>query len=331
MGFDLARSIDLHLRLGGPERKLPQTPPRPTERAACIELTYSSFPSALSLEERRPSGKLLPHPGQVSWLSDSELGARRAPIKTSAFPCVVLQARWRLPRSLDPPLKAARTQWRDRAGFSPASLLARHGHPKAPRFYPGIRELVKKKKESASGCELRYSAQMTFLQRMAQWLGPRRLLWVMRFYPPYLGAGIRVRNIDPSLRSIEVVLPLRPWTRNFVGTQFGGSLYSMCDPFFMLLVMMRLGPEYTVWDKSARIDFLKPGMSAVRARFEVSDDQLQRIKDGVERQGKVNPVFEVTVTDFEGEPIARVTKTLSVRKRNRDVSLQERKSATAID
>lgn len=161
-------------------------------------------------------------------------------------------------------------------------------------------------------------ARMTFLQRVAEWVGPRRLLWAMRFYPPYFGAGIRTRNIDRSLRSIEVEMPLRPWTRNYVGTQFGGSLYSMCDPFFMLLVMMRLGPEYIVWDKSGQIDFLKPGRGPVRARFEITDEQLAQIKDGVKREGKVNPVFEVTVTDLEGTPIARVTKTLSVRKRNRE-------------
>lgn len=91
----------------------------------------------------------------------------------------------------------------------------------------------------------------------------------------------------------------------------------MCDPFFMLLVMLRLGPDYVVWDKSAQIDFLKPGRGAVRARFEVTDDQLARIRDGVEREGKINPLFEVTVTDLKGNPIARVSKTLSVRKRSR--------------
>jgi len=158
---------------------------------------------------------------------------------------------------------------------------------------------------------------MTFFQRMAERVGPRRLLWALRFYPPYLGAGIRTRNIDPSLRFMEVEMPLRPWTQNYVGTQFGGSLYSMCDPFFMLLVMMRLGPQYIVWDKSAQIDFLKPGRGAVRARFEVTDEQLDRIKADVEREGKVNPVFEVTVADMEGTPVARITKTLSVRKRTR--------------
>jgi hypothetical protein len=83
----------------------------------------------------------------------------------------------------------------------------------------------------------------------------------------------------------------------------------------MLLMIMRLGREYVVWDKSAKIDFLKPGRGLVRARFEISDEELQRIKEEVEREGKVNPTFEVTVVDSEGTPIARVSKVLSVRKR----------------
>src|SRR5262249_57996171 len=133
------------------------------------------------------------------------------------------------------------------------------------RLYSRIREAVKENKEAAPRMCPRYSARMTFLQRVSEWIGPHRMLWALRFYPPYLGEGIRPRCIDPSLRVVEIDMPLRPWTRNYVGTQFGGSLYSMADPFFMLMLMMRLGPSYVVWDKSARIDFLKPARSAVRA------------------------------------------------------------------
>ena len=35
---------------------------------------------------------------------------------------------------------------------------------------------------------------------------------------------------------------LTRWNRNLVGTQFGGSLYFMCDRFFVIMLMMRLGP-----------------------------------------------------------------------------------------
>ena len=31
---------------------------------------------------------------------------------------------------------------------------------------------------------------------------------------------------------------------NYVGTQFGGSLYSMVDPFYRLMLMENLGRDY---------------------------------------------------------------------------------------
>ena len=150
---------------------------------------------------------------------------------------------------------------------------------------------------------------------MTRLLGPARVLQGLRFYPPYLGAGVRVTRVSEALDVLEVEMPLRPWNRNYVGTQFGGSLYSMCDPFFMLLAMMRLGPGYVVWDKSASIEFLKPGRGRVRARFELTEETLETIRAGVERDGKVNPTFEVTVRDEQGNPVARVKKVLSIRKK----------------
>jgi acyl-coenzyme A thioesterase PaaI-like protein len=127
-----------------------------------------------------------------------------------------------------------------------------------------------------------------------------------------------VTRVSERLDVLEVEMPLRAWNRNYVGTQFGGSLYSMCDPFFMLLAMMRLGPGYVVWDKSASIDFLKPGLGRVRARFELTDETLETIRAGVELEGKVNPTFEVTIRDDDGNAVALVKKVLSVRKKARN-------------
>ena len=156
---------------------------------------------------------------------------------------------------------------------------------------------------------------MTLWQRIATWIGAHRFARVFGFYPPYFGAGIRVTKADRRLREIEVELRLRPWNRNYVGTHFGDSLYSMCDPFYMLMVMENLGPGYVVWDKSATIDFLKPGRGRVRARFELTDDQLRQIQQDLERNGKAYPNFEVVVRNEAGEAVARVGKVLSVRKR----------------
>src|SRR3954471_23342850 len=158
---------------------------------------------------------------------------------------------------------------------------------------------------------------LPFLQRAANALGYDRFLKLLRFWPPYLGAGISVVHVAKDLSVLEVEMKLSAWNRNFVGTQFGGSLYSMCDPFFMLMIMMQLGGEYVVWDKSATIEFLKPGRGKVRARFEVSPALLARFKSEADATGKINPKLETIVVDEDGETIARVTKLLSIRRKDR--------------
>lgn len=167
------------------------------------------------------------------------------------------------------------------------------------------------------------------LQKLAAFLGPGRFLRLLRFYPPYLGAGVRIRRVAPDLSRVEVEMQLTAWNRNFVGTQFGGSLYSMCDPFFMLMLMMRLGPDYIVWDKSATIDFIHPGRSPVAATFLLTDTQVEEIRHEADGGTKVFPRFEVTVTDRQGHSVARVEKTLYVRRKNGGRPLTRRAPATA--
>jgi acyl-coenzyme A thioesterase PaaI-like protein len=154
---------------------------------------------------------------------------------------------------------------------------------------------------------------MTLWQSMNARLGARRLLRLMRFYPPYLGAGIKVTDVAEDLRAITVEMNLTPLNRNYVGTHFGGSLYAMCDPFYMFMVIQAMGPDYLVWDKAATIDFLKPGRGRVTARFELPEDRLAQIRAEVAERGKSHPRFEVAVRDQEGDTVARVGKVLSVR------------------
>jgi hypothetical protein len=77
----------------------------------------------------------------------------------------------------------------------------------------------------------------------------RRLL---NLWPPYLAAGIKVNYIAEDLKKVSVSMPLKFRNKNYAGTHFGGSLYSMVDPFYMLIKI--LGKNYIIWDKSATID-----------------------------------------------------------------------------
>jgi acyl-coenzyme A thioesterase PaaI-like protein len=138
------------------------------------------------------------------------------------------------------------------------------------------------------------------------------VLRLLSFYPPYLGAGIRVRRLPDGYESR---MTLRPYNRNYFGTHFGGSLYSMCDPFFALALLERLGPGYAVWDKAAEIRFLRPGTGTVRARFEVPPARVEEIRTEADRAGRSEPRFQVDVVNEAGESVARIDKLLSVKRR----------------
>ena len=141
------------------------------------------------------------------------------------------------------------------------------------------------------------------------------LLRLINLWPPFLGAGIRVSRTGSDQNEFVVRMKLRRWNANYVGTQYGGSLYSMCDPFYMLILIHELGPGYVVWDKSATIRFIRPGRGMVTARFAIPADEIERIRAIVDETGRHEPVFVVQVTDDQGEPVAEVEKTLSVRRR----------------
>ncbi|MFJ4068859.1 DUF4442 domain-containing protein [Pseudomonas sp. NPDC089996] len=141
----------------------------------------------------------------------------------------------------------------------------------------------------------------------------RMLRWLLNLYPPYLGAGIHIQRISPDMRSVKVRMKLTRWNRNYVGTQFGGSLYSMVDPFYMLLLIEQLGREYIVWDKAASIDFIAPGKGTVYAEFHVDDALLDEIRQQTASGKKYLPHVQVDIRDEAGELVARVDKTLYVR------------------
>jgi acyl-coenzyme A thioesterase PaaI-like protein len=131
-------------------------------------------------------------------------------------------------------------------------------------------------------------------------------------YPPLLGAGIQAKTIDE--RTIRVTMKLTPLNKNIVGVHFGGSLYSMCDPWFMLILMNTLGNDYVVWDKEATIKFLKPGRSRVSAIFHIPQGRINEIIQSAANHGKVEPTFTVDVVDEQSQVVARVEKLLYVRK-----------------
>lgn len=136
---------------------------------------------------------------------------------------------------------------------------------------------------------------------------------LVNLWPPFLFNAIRILSLSADWSEARVVLRLRPWNRNYVKSQFGGNLFAMTDPFWMLLAMHQLGGDYYVWDKAASIDFVAPGYEDVYAHFKLEPTVVDELRAAAAGGDKVLRWFETEVTTAEGKLIARVRKQLYVR------------------
>lgn len=137
---------------------------------------------------------------------------------------------------------------------------------------------------------------------------------VLNMYPPLVGAGIRATKLSKDFRYAKITMPLTWYNRNYVGSHYGGSLYSMTDPWYMLMLLNILGNDFVVWDQAASIKYVAPGKSCVTAEFQLEDSLVQSLQ---EMDLEEKRVFElpVDVTDVSGNIVAQVTKTLYVKRK----------------
>tara|TARA_R110000787_G_scaffold45215_2_gene110215 strand:+ start:346 stop:801 length:456 start_codon:yes stop_codon:yes gene_type:complete len=143
--------------------------------------------------------------------------------------------------------------------------------------------------------------------------------WQMKFllniWPPFLFTGIRIVDISADFRKAKVRLKLSIFNKNAMGVHFGGSLYAMTDPFYMLMIMSRLGQDYIVWDKSADIDYIKPGKGIVTAEFLITEALIADILTNTAQGQKYLPEIPVYVKDAQGEVVAKLNRTLYIRRK----------------
>lgn len=139
--------------------------------------------------------------------------------------------------------------------------------------------------------------------------------WSFYLFGCYRGTGARLKYIAKDWSEVRLELPLSWRTRNYVGTIFGGSIYSAVDPIYMLMLIHRLGPEFIIWDKSAAIQFKKPGRQTLHARFVLPDAELESIRSALRTRGSIDRSFSVDLSDASGAVCATVDKIIYIRRR----------------
>ena len=130
--------------------------------------------------------------------------------------------------------------------------------------------------------------------------------------PMYRRSTGKLLTVPEDLMYVKIKIPLSIKNRNYVGTIFGGSLFSATDPIYMIQLMTILGSNYVVWDKSATIKFKRPARESVFSEFIFSEDDIKLIKTKVLENGEF--VLEKTpnIVDKNGVIIAELTKTIYI-------------------
>lgn len=133
-------------------------------------------------------------------------------------------------------------------------------------------------------------------------------------WPPFVAQRVEVIGIGADWSWVEVRMDLQPDNANFFGTAWGGTLFSMLDPFLPILIERQLGGGYAVWDKTAEIDFLRPGRTAISSRVEVPPEIIDEIREATADGDKHLRWFELPLHDEAGEVVALQRRQIYVRR-----------------
>lgn len=142
-----------------------------------------------------------------------------------------------------------------------------------------------------------------------------RLRWIMNIWFPFLFSGIRITQFSDDFRYVKVELRSHWYNKNYVGSHFGGSLFAMTDPFWMIMVLRNLGNDYIVWDKAAEIEFIKPGRGLVTAEFKLEAAVLDELRVAAAGDEKVLRWFDILIKDSQADLVATVRKQVYVRRK----------------
>ncbi|MCI0563988.1 MAG: DUF4442 domain-containing protein [Nitrososphaera sp.] len=149
------------------------------------------------------------------------------------------------------------------------------------------------------------------MQKTESWK-TRLTRWGFNLFPCYWSTGARIIYIASDWREARIRVPLNWRTRNYVGTIFGGSMYGAIDPIYMMMLIKLLGPGYRVWDKISNIRFRRPGRSTLYAHFMIEPQMLEAIRQAVDREGKIDWIFQIELKSDDGTVHATVEKRIYI-------------------
>ncbi len=155
----------------------------------------------------------------------------------------------------------------------------------------------------------------------------RAFKYLFNLAPMFRRTGGRIIEVSEDLKYVKVRLRLNYRTVNFVGTLYGGHMYSSVDGIYMVQLINILGDQYVIWDKAATIRFRRPGRTTLYADFEITDDFLSQIEKDIARENEKDYTLMVYLKDQKGVVHAEVEKVLYVASKEFYVIKQKKRAS----
>jgi hypothetical protein len=155
-----------------------------------------------------------------------------------------------------------------------------------------------------------YDQLFTFLNKYFKKATLFRVLFNMS--PMYKRSCGKIIFASEDLHVVNIKIPLSYKNKNYVGSIFGGSLFSATDPIYMIQLMQILGKDFVVWDKKTNIKFKRPAYEHAFATFEFTTSEINEIRQKVEAENEVDYTKILHITDKNGIIFAELDKTLYI-------------------
>ena len=155
--------------------------------------------------------------------------------------------------------------------------------------------------------------QIIYTLNMTESLKSRLTRILFNYFPMFWSTGAKMTYLAADFKEIHIKLPLSWRTRNYVGTIFGGSMFSATDVLYFLLVVKNIGKDYIVWDKASSIRFKKPGKGTLYTKAVISDEEIEIIKTELLNIDKIDRVYYLDLIDEAGDICASVEKTIHIQ------------------
>ena len=145
---------------------------------------------------------------------------------------------------------------------------------------------------------------------------PRRLLRLIRWYPPLLFQRIVPIAISDDFLQIHVKVKKSLLNRNLNGSFFGGTILSAVDLWYGTLLWQKAlheGMPIEVWVESLEMRFVRASWGDLYITFHIAPEQWAEIRQQLLTEGKLRYAFSFQVYGSEGYLCAEGGQTLYLR------------------